>query len=536
MTAGYHRLGVSAHHYDIIIIGSGAGGGTMARALADTSARILIVERGDFVPQEAENWDPEAVWKHLRYQTRETWLDARGREFRPYTHYNVGGNTKFWGAVLYRMRREDFQAMQHMEGVSPAWPIDYDTLAPYYERAERLYHVRGREGLDPTEPPRGPFPYDSVPHSDGMEEIIARLRGLGLHPAPLPLGIQRPGELDGCQLCNTCNSFACRVHAKSEADVIGVRPAMREGGGRVQLWTNACARRLHTDPGGRRVVAAEIERDGAVVRVEASLIVVAAGAINSAALLLRSAGGRHPRGLANSSGLVGKRYMAHLATMMQGFHPLKRNSTVFQKTVAVNDFYLRGRKTSYPLGSIQSQGRTHGVMAQTVVPWIPVRAYDWWVARGVDWLVMSEDLPTSANQVTLAPDGRIRLQYAPNNLRAHRRLVKETKRILRRLGFPLIVTHSHGARNTTHQCGTLVFGTDPSQSVLDPFCRAHDLENLFVVDASFFPSSSAVNPGLTIIAQALRVADHIRQMELRVGGGAFGFSRVDGPASMEATT
>jgi choline dehydrogenase-like flavoprotein len=507
-------------HYDIIIIGSGAGGGTMARALASSSARILIVERGDFVPQEAENWDPEAVWKHLRYQTRERWRDARGQEFRPYTHYNVGGNTKFWGAVLYRMRREDFQAVRHMDGVSPAWPIDYDTLAPFYDRAERLYQVRGRHGLDPTEPARGPFPHDSVPHSEGIEEIVGKLRGMGLHPSPLPLGILRPGETDGCVLCNTCNSFACRVHAKAEADVVGIRPAIRQGNGRVQLWTNACARRLLTDPGGRRVVAAEIERAGEVVRVEAPVIVVSAGAINSAALLLRSASDKHPNGLGNSSGLVGTRYMAHLATMMQGFHPMKRNSTVFQKTLAVNDYYLRGPKTGYPLGSIQSQGRTHGVMAQTVVPWIPVAAYDWWVARGVDWLVMSEDLPAAGNRVTLAPDGGIQLHYAPNNLRAHRMLVKETKRILRRLGLPLIVTHSHGARNTTHQCGTLVFGTDPSQSVLDPFCRAHDVENLFVVDASFFPSSAAVNPGLTIIAQALRVADHIRQTELKVAPAA----------------
>ena len=505
------------HHYDIVIIGSGAGGGTMARALASTSARILLIERGDFVPQEAENWDPEAVWKHLRYQTRELWLDGGGRPFRPYTHYNVGGNTKFWGAVLYRLRREDFQAVEHMEGLSPAWPIDYDTLAPFYDRAERLYHVRGRDGVDPTEPPRSPYPYDNVPHSAAMEEIVGKLRDMGLHPAPLPLGVQRPGEADGCVLCNTCNSFACRLHAKSEADVICVRPAMREAAGRLQLWTGACVRRLHTDPPGRRVIAADVERDGGVVRVHAPLFILAAGAINSAALLLRSANDRHPAGLANSSGLVGKRYMAHLATMMQGFHPLKRNSTVFQKTVAVNDFYLPGEKTKYPLGSIQSQGRTHGVMAQTVVPWIPVQAYDWWVARGVDWLVMSEDLPVTSNRVAVTAEGTIQLHYTPNNLRAHGLLVRKTKSILRRLGFPLIVTHSHGARNTTHQCGTLVFGTDPAQSVLDPFCRAHDVENLFVVDASFFPSSAAVNPGLTIIAQALRVADHIMQRELKIG-------------------
>jgi choline dehydrogenase-like flavoprotein len=153
-------------------------------------------------------------------------------------------------------------------------------------------------------------------------------------------------------------------------------------------------------------------------------------------------------------------------------------------------------------------------MAQTAYPWIPLWPYEQWVARGVDWLAMSEDLPTSDNRVTVDPDGRIRLRYKPNNLGPHRMLVKETARILRRLGFWIVVTHSHGSKNTTHQCGTLTFGTDPRASVLDPFCRAHDVDNLFVVDASFFPSSAAVNPGLTIAAQALRVADHIKSTEL----------------------
>lgn len=218
-----------------------------------------------------------------------------------------------------------------------------------------------------------------------------------------------------------------------------------------------------------------------------------------------------PDGLANSSGLVGRRYMAHLATMMQGFHPFRKNETVFQKTVAINDYYRRGPGVSSPLGQIQSQGRTHGVMAQTVVPWVPLGAYEWWVARGVDWLVMSEDLPEMDNRVTVDANGRIRLRYRPNNMAAHAALVAETRRILRKLGFWIVVAHSHKARNTTHQCGTLVFGHDPAASVLDPLCRTHDVENLFVVDASFFPSSAAVNPALTIIAQALRVAEEIRR-------------------------
>ena len=501
------------NRFDLVIIGSGAGGGTVARALASSGARILILERGGFVPQEPENWDPTAVWKHLRYRTTERWLDGDGRPFRPYTHYCVGGNTKFWGSVLYRLRKEDFETVEHLDGVSPAWPIDYATLEPYYERAERLYQVHGAAGDDPTEPARGPYPHPPIPHAPEIAETVERLREQGLHPSPLPLGLIDPGEPDGCILCNTCNSFPCRRHAKSEAEVCCVRPAT--GQENVALWTHACARRLLTDASGRRVAAVEVERDGETLRVEAPLIVVACGAVNSAALLLRSAGDRHPDGLGNSSGLVGRRYMAHLATMMQGFHPFRKNHAVFQKTVGINDFYFSGPRTRYPLGQIQSQGRTHGVMGQTVVPWVPLWAYDAWMARGVDWLALSEDLPRPDNRVTVGADGRIRLEYRFNNGRAHRRLVREMRRILRRLGFWVVMTHSHKTKNTTHQCGTLCFGADPRTSVLDPFCRSHDVENLFVVDASFFPSSAAVNPGLTIAAQALRVAEHIAETDLR---------------------
>jgi choline dehydrogenase-like flavoprotein len=498
--------------YDIVIIGTGAGGGTIAQALAGSGARMLVVERGAFVPREPENWSPAAVWKDLRYRTREQWLDERDREFRPYTHYCVGGNTKFWGSVLYRLRREDFQAVEHVDGVSPAWPIDYETLEPYYERAERLYQVHGASGADPTEPPRrAPYPFGPIAHEPEMEAIVERLRGQGLHPSPLPLGLIRPGEPGGCVRCNTCNSFPCQVDAKSDADVLCVRPATADSN--VTLWTETIARRLLTDATGKRVEAVEVERAGETIRVEASLFVVACGAVNSAALLLRSAGSTHPNGLANSSGLVGRRYMAHLATMMQGFHPFRRNPMVFQKTVAVNDYYLRGVDTRHPLGQIQSQGRTHGVMAQTVVPQIPQWAYDAWVARGVDWLAMTEDLPRDENRVTVTPGGRIKLEYQPNNVAAHLRLVKELTRILKRLGYWIVMKHSHENRNTTHQCGTLCFGADPRTSVLDPYCRTHDVRNLFVVDASFFPSSAAVTPGLTIVAQALRVADHIAESE-----------------------
>jgi choline dehydrogenase-like flavoprotein len=493
------------HTFDIVIIGSGAGGGTIARELAGTGRKILIAERGDFVPQEDHNWNPTSVWKDLRYRTDETWLDESGQPFRPYTHYCVGGNTKFWGTVMYRLRPGDFKAIEHIDGTSPAWPIDYDTLAPYYDRAEQMYEVHGQVGLDPTEGPRPPYPFPPVPHSRVVGAIVDQLRAQGLHPSPLPLGLR-----ENCVFCNTCNSFPCKIHAKSDAEVCAVRPATSHPN--VTLWTNATARRLITDRTGRKIEAVEIEHGRRVEKVSAPLVIVSCGAVNSAALLLRSASDKHPKGLANSSGLVGRRYMAHLATMMQGFHPLRKNDTVFQKTVAINDFYWKGPRSNYPLGQIQSQGRTHGVMAQTVVPQVPVWAYDMWVARGVDWLAMTEDLPRLENRVTIAEGGQIRLQYRPNNLRAHEELVNETKRILKKLGFWIVMSHSHKAKNTTHQCGTLVFGTNPAESVLDTYCRTHDVENLFVVDASFFPSSAAVNPGLTIVAQAIRAADHIKNI------------------------
>jgi choline dehydrogenase-like flavoprotein len=381
-----------------------------------------------------------------------------------------------------------------------------------------MYQVHGDAGADPTEGPRNPYPFPPVPHSKVVGEIVERLKAQGLHPSPLPLAL-----LENCIYCNACNSFACKIHAKGDAESCAVRPAMTHAN--VTLWVNATARKLITDASGSRIESVEIERDGRIEKVSAPLVIASCGAVNSAALLLRSANDKHPRGLANSSGLVGTRYMAHLATMMQAFHPFRVNDTVFQKTVAINDFYLKGRRVKYPLGQIQSQGRTHGVMAQAAqrdflssvspllgrIPAVPVWAFDAWVARGVDWLAMTEDLPRVENKVTVESNGQIRLHYKPNNLKAHGELIDEATRILQELGFWIVVAHSHQAKNTTHQCGTLVFGTNPSESVLDPYCRTHDIENLYVVDASFFPSSAAVNPGLTIVAQAIRVADEIKR-------------------------
>jgi choline dehydrogenase-like flavoprotein len=494
--------------YDIVIIGTGMGGGTLAYALRNSGARLLLLERGDFLPQESQNWSPEEVFDRRRYKPAETWLDEAGKPFHPGVHYVVGGNTKVYGAALPRLRRQDFDAVEHEGGISPAWPICYDDLEPYYVRAEEIYLVHGASGADPTEPPRsGPFPFPPVPHEPYIAELAARLREQGLHPFELPMGIDlRPGGR--CIRCKTCDGFPCRVLAKGDADVCAVRPSLESRD--VELLTQAYARRLRTDPAGRRVIAVEVARAGEQLEVSTSIVVVACGAVNSAALLLRSAGNAHPNGLANSSGLVGRNYMVHNNTAVMAVHPTRRNPTVFQKTLAVNDFYLRGPDRPYPLGNLQLLGKLQVGMLTADQPLVPRPVLQAMANRSIDWWVMSEDLPDPDNRVTLAPDGTIRVQWKPNNLVAHTELVQAARQMLRRAGYPLVLTQRMGIETNSHQCGTLRFGHDPATSVLDPCCRAHDVENLYVVDASFFPSSAATNPALTIAAQALRVADHLR--------------------------
>ena len=341
-----------------------------------------------------------------------------------------------------------------------------------------------------------------------MADLTARLRLQGLHPHPLPLGLDyRPGGR--CIRCQTCDAFVCRVLAKGDADVCAVRPSLMSPD--VTLQTRSFARRLLVDRSGRKVVGVEIDRDGQRRVVNAGVVVVACGAVNSAALLLRSTTPSHPGGLANSSGLVGRHYMVHNNSVLIAVHPTRRNTTVFQKTVAINDFYRPGADPAFPfpMGNLQPVGKIQAAMLADAASRVPAPLLGAVAARSVDWWVMSEDLPDPENRVTLTPAGDIRIHWRPNNLLAHERLMRAAKHMLRQAGYPVLLSQRMGIATNSHQCGTLRFGSDPKTSVLDPFCRAHDLDNLYVVDSSFFPSSTAVNPALTIAAQALRVADHL---------------------------
>ncbi|MFJ7724611.1 GMC family oxidoreductase [Neobacillus sp. NPDC097160] len=509
-------------HYDIIIIGTGAGGGTLAYALKDSGLKVLILERGDYIPQEPENWNTKAVFTDKRYRAKEHWYDEQGKPFSPGTNYCVGGNTKVYGAVMYRLRKEDFKALEHEGGkISPAWPIEYEDLEPYYARAEKLYWVHGKTGEDLTDPPRSaPFPYPEIPHEPVLEKIASRLKKQGLNPSHLPMAVNFHAE-GNCIRCKTCDGFPCNIHAKGDADVCCIRPALQSPS--ITMITNAYARRILTDETGNRATAVEYEKDGKVYTVNGETIVSACGAINSAALLLRSANAKHPDGLANQSGLVGRNYMMHINTAIIALEP-KENSTVFQKTFALNDFYFGSPTFPYPMGNVQMLGKLQGSMMKDKLPLIPSPIFNGIAKRSIDFLVMSEDLPDRENRVTVTKDGKIKVRYRVNNMNAHKELIKETKKMLRKTGYPILAAQPMGGIETnSHQCGTIRFGHDPATSVLDQYCQAHTVQNLYVMDASFFPSSAAVNPVLTIVAQALRVGDHLLKQKtlLPVGESMF---------------
>ncbi len=510
--------GLEAHtHYDVIIIGSGAGGGTLLSRLAPSGLRVLMLERGSYLPREKQNWDSRSVFLEDRYKAHDAWLDKNGKAFHPGTHYCVGGNTKVYGAALFRLRERDFEEVRHFGGVSPAWPIRYSDLAPYYTQAEQLYEVHGRRGDDPTEPAESePYPLPHVPHEPRIQQLHDDFTRLGLRPFYVPLGIRLTrGPHSLCIRCATCDGYPCLVNAKSDAQTLCVDPSLAFPN--VTLVTEAKVTRLLTDASGSSVRAVEVEREGETVRFEGEVVVLAAGAVNSAALLLRSRSDAHPRGLANGSGMVGRHYMCHNNSAMLAISRTP-NPTIFQKTIAVNDFYFGADDSPFPLGHISMIGKSDELVLRAGAPplapgWVLERM----AAHALDFWLTSEDLPHPDNRVEVTPEGQIKLSYTPNNEEAHSRLLRKLKSMLNQIGCE---EHTWFAGNlylgkkiplagVAHQCGTLRFGSDPRQSVLDTNCKAHELDNLYAADASFFVTSGAVNPALTIMANALRVGDHL---------------------------
>lgn len=499
--------------YDAVIIGTGAGGGTIAKKLAEAGWNLLILERGSFLPREKQNWDPSSVFEKGRYNCGEKWIDRNGAFFEPGTHYYVGGNTKFYGAALLRLREKDFEEIEHFGGVSPAWPLKYKDFQPYYQMAEELFEVHGQRGEDPTEPPeKNPYPYPPVSHEKRIGTIFDQLKGEGLSPFHLPLGIrlnEKQKEKSLCIRCDTCDGYPCLADAKSDAHHMCINPILNLPN--VKLLTHTKAMRLIESNGKITEVETEDQK-----RFQAKIFIVSCGAINSAALILRS-------GIQSPSDLIGRRYMCHNNSAIVALST-EKNRVLFQKTIGINDFYFGAKDSPYPLGHIQLLGKVKGAMLGADAPFFtPSSILNAMADHALGWWITSEDLPHPDNRV-LIKNGQIHLHYEPTNQEAHERLLKKLKEILKvtghRIHFPNsgYLAKKIPIAGVAHQVGTLCFGSDPTNSVLDIHCKFHHLNNLYAVDGSFFPSAGAVNPALTIIANALRVSDHLIMGEKKRGG------------------
>jgi len=422
------------------------------------------------------------------------------------------------------MRERDFEQVEHQDGISPAWALKYADFASYYVQAEQLYDVHGLAGVDPTEPPLSqPYPYAPVSHEPRMQELVNAFTKAGLHPFHLPLGLKLnevDKSLGNCIRCNTCDGFPCLTRGKADADVNCIEPIRQQNN--VKLLTEAKVTRLHTSPSGREVTQVEAEIEGELQTFTGNIIVVACGAINSAALLLRSRNDQHPNGLANRSDQVGRNLMKHVCTALVQLST-KLNPAVYQKTIAISDFYWGEPDFPYPMGLVQNTGNVLADMLPAEVPALlapllklrPEAELKTVADHTVGWWLQTEDLPDANNRVRVEGD-RLYLDYTPNNLAASDRLAKRWVDILKQVDraehtipFSLYPRNAIPLPAVGHQCGTCRFGDDPDTSVLDLNCRTHDVDNLYVVDGSFFPSSAAVNPTLTIIANALRVGDRI---------------------------
>lgn len=491
---------IDDQYYDFIIVGTGAGGGTLAQALAPTGKRILILERGDFMPLEEQNRANVDMFKRDRYHAPEQWYDKDGEPFSPQTNYAVGGNTKIYAAALMRLRDRDFEAVQHQGGLSPAWPLGYSDFEPYYSAAEQLYQVHGDLSGDPTEPDHSQgYPHGPEPYGEAMEDTVGAIADLGLHPTPLPRTLtDRADDPTG------------------DSQVFGIDLALQHD--TVTLKVNARVTALHTNSSGQRVRAVQATLGEQTFLFLGDRVILACGAVNSALLLLQSANEKHPDGLANSSGLVGRYLMKQSMTaIIQRSQP---NSGCFGRSVSINDFYWGDQDFEYPMGHIENIG---GLLQDVIyaesppvlsvlAKLMPGAGLAQLAKRSIGWWAQTEALPDADNRVRWNGTKPF-LDYQQNNLEAHDRLVYRWIEVLKSIDAQRSNLYPKGEvplQVVAHQCGTCRFGEDPATSVLDLNCRTHDLENLYVVDSSFFPSSGSVSPALTIIANALRVGDHLK--------------------------
>jgi choline dehydrogenase-like flavoprotein len=502
---------------DAIVVGSGFGGAMAARALVHAGWRVLLLERGGWVPRGPENWAQENVGELTPHYSREAaYRQLRGgRDLGAY--FCVGGPSVFYGGVSLRFREKDFELDRDIVGDSGArWPVGYRDLEPYYTAAERILGVAGASGEDPTEPGRSePYPYPATDLAPVTQRIERAARALGLTPFRLPLAINRVAT-DGrgvCQSCGTCDGFACAVGAKNDLATTVIGPLLKRG---LRLETGAVVTRLIAD--GRRVTGVEVaaKESGQRRIYRAPQVILAAGALATPHLLLTSElaplnpGGR----------VIGRYLQRHYNEILFGIFPSPPNpGGGFHKQIGIHDLYFGHpsvRTPSGKLGGMQQLPTPPVGLVRAELPRLVGAVCAPLIKHLTGLLVMAEDQPVYENRVLL--DERAADRYGiPRLIISHRHTSRDraagaalagvARRILRRAGA--IACYRHRVATFSHAVGTVRMGKDPYTSALDADCRYRGLDNLTVVDASVLPTSAAVNPSLTISAIALRAAERL---------------------------
>ncbi len=498
---------IDDRHYDVAIVGSGAAGATLAAELSAAGHAVLLLERGGAMDLADQNVADVDLFRRQRYHPDESWFGPDGDPFAPQMVYALGGNTKIWGAVLERMREREFTGLALQDGTSPDWGLRYADLAPWYEKAEALYQVHGRRGIDPTEPPRSSdFPHAPRPIEPFLEELRQGLERRAVRPYPLPLSWSSSEE-----------------DPSGDAERFGLERAAAAP--TYTLRCGARVRALHVNPSGTEVRGVEARIDGRNWLFMAHQVVLAAGAVNSAAILLRSVSEPHPDGLANGSGQVGRNLMKpQLTSILQ--LAASPNSGRYPRSLGVNDYYWGDKNVDFPLGAIQSGG---GVLQDPlfaesppvlslVTKLLPDLALEELARRSVCWWAMSAVLPDPENRLTVRGD-RIQINYVANCLEAHDRLVYRWLDTIQAVeadpltqvvrAAPIYPRGEAPLAVMGYACGTCRMGSDPASSVVDLEGRSHQVANLSIADASILPGCPAVGPGLTVIANALRIAERL---------------------------
>jgi choline dehydrogenase-like flavoprotein len=471
---------------DVVVIGSGPGGSTLAHAMAERGATVVVVEQGDMLHPDPNRPDVPSI----------SMLDVPGGADR----HVVGGPSKYYGAALYRLRERDFEAADTETGESPAWPIRYWDLEQFYAAGERLYGVRGSPEGDPSEPPRsGPYPHGPVLHEPYIAAVVARIRRQGVSVSYLPKAVDA-GPGGRCILCGHCDGYYCQRDAKMDAEIAALRPAMATG--RVRLLTRTRCLRILTSPDGRRASGVLLQRNGQTFTVQAGTVAVAAGIAQTPVLLRRSASAAHPDGIGNHTGCVGRYLAGHMAGFLFALEGPRRLPPLHQKTFAINQFCAAPPDWPYPLGVIQASGR---LPLWRYVPAPVAPAVRFLAERSLTCILMSEAVPSRESGFTFSGEAIVRTQQPGLNRKTFLRLRRTALDIFKAAGFRVVVARRKPAQ-VWHPVGTARFGEDPATSVLDPECRLHGMTNLYVLDSCVLPSAGAVNTTLTVIALSLRAA------------------------------